>query len=125
MPKRDPVGAGNGKFGERLGKLRREAGYSQQELADELGVSRRMIAYYEKETAHPPSSFLVPLAKLLNVSADEILGIKPPQRTRPKRDERLWRRFHQIEKLPAKGRRALIGVIDTFLENAKLKSQQG
>ena len=42
-----------GGFGTRLVALRKAAGYTQQQLADELGVTRRMVAYYETESEHP------------------------------------------------------------------------
>jgi len=120
MPKIRPKQL-DGRFGERLAKLRKEAGYSQRALAAELGISNRVVAYYEGETDHPPSSLLVPLAKLLGVSTDVLLGVKPMPRKKRQRDARLWRRFNQIERLPASERRHLVHVIDTFLENAKLK----
>ncbi len=41
-------------FGARLTKVRKAAGSTQQELADEVGVSRRMLAYYEVQSDHPP-----------------------------------------------------------------------
>ena len=37
----------NMSFGARLAALRKAAGFTQQELANEVGTSRRMIAYYE------------------------------------------------------------------------------
>ena len=45
-------------FGHRLATLRKAAGFTQQELADEIGASRRMIAYYEAESDHPPANLL-------------------------------------------------------------------
>ena len=60
-------------FGLRLIALRKKAGYTQQQLAGKLGVSRRMIAYYEGETVHPPTTILPRLAQTLGVSADDLL----------------------------------------------------
>jgi DNA modification methylase len=60
-------------FGDRMIALRKAAGFTQLELARKLGVSRRMIAYYEGETEHPPTTILPRLAQALNVSADEFL----------------------------------------------------
>ena len=57
-------------FGRRLVKLRKEAGYTQVELAKELGVTQRMISYYEGHSEYPPSTLLQKMAKVLNVSAD-------------------------------------------------------
>lgn len=39
--------SGTAGFGARLAELRKAAGFTQQQLADEVGVSRRMVAYYE------------------------------------------------------------------------------
>ncbi len=64
-------------FGKRLAELHKAAGYTQQQLAEEIGATRRMIAYYESESQHWPANMLVDLAKALNVSADALLGIKP------------------------------------------------
>ena len=107
-------------FGKRLAQLRKDAGYTQQELADEIGSTRRVMAYYETESEHPPANLLVDLAKALNVTTDELLGVKPVKPKAAKTDNRLQRRFQQIEKLPAKERRQLVQVIDTFLKAAQV-----
>ena len=61
-------------FGARLVALRKAAGLTQQQLAKEINVSRRVIAYYEGETEHPPTTILPRLAQVLRVSADELLN---------------------------------------------------
>lgn len=107
-------------FGEHLAQLRKAAGYTQQQLADEIGTSRRKIAYYEKESPHLPASLLTELARALNVTMDELLGTaaaKKKKATLP--DSRLLRRMQQIEKLPAKEKRQIIQVIDTFIKAAQ------
>jgi len=42
-------------------------------------------------------------------------------RTKKPQDTRFWRRFKQVEKLPAKERRQLLQLIYTFLEGEKLR----
>jgi transcriptional regulator with XRE-family HTH domain len=102
--------------------LRQAAGYSQRELASELGISQRMVAYYEGETDYPPAGILPDLARVLGVSTDQLLGAKPVRSaTKKPQDTRLWRRFKQVEKLPAKERRQLLQLIDAFLEREKLR----
>ena len=89
-------------FGERLRQLRLEKGFTQQELANEVNVSRRVIIYYERETDHPPSHLLPDFAKALSVSIDELMGLKAPKKkkTKPSTESpRLARRLKQIEKL--------------------------
>lgn len=101
-------------------RLRKAAGYTQVELAKELGVSQRMISYYEGHTEHPPSALIPQMAKLLGVTADELLGIKPVKKTR-KPDTRLQRRFQQIESMGAKEKRQIMQVLDAFIEREQLK----
>ncbi len=63
-------------FGKRMVKLRREAGYTQVELAKELGVTQRMISYYEGHSEYPPSTLLPKLPWLVAVA----LPILSPKR---------------------------------------------
>ncbi len=109
-------------FGKRLAKLRKDAGFTQKELADEIGATRRVIAYYETESEHPPANLLVDLAHALNVSTDELLGVKPVQK-RPRPDTRMLRRLQQLEKLDPATKRQVVQVIDTYLEADQLKKQ--
>lgn len=109
-------------FGQRLTRLRKAAGYTQVELAKELGISQRMVSHYESRAEHPPTALLPALAKTLGVSTDELLGIKPVKKTRS-RDNRLERRLQQIHKLDPKHRKQLIQIIDTFLEAEQLKQK--
>lgn len=106
-------------FGKRLVALRKNAGYTQVELAKELEVTQRMVSYYEGHSEYPPAALLPKLAKLLNVTTDELLGIEPVKKARQP-DTRLQRRFQQIEKLPSKEKRQLVQVIDTFLRAAQV-----
>ncbi len=109
-------------FGVQLAKLRKSAGYTQVQLAEEIGVTRRMIAYYESESQHhPPANMLVDLAKALNISADALLGIKPLKSIPV--SSRLERRIRQIEKLGPKPRQQITQLIDTFVEAEQLKQK--
>ena len=109
-------------FGKRMAKLRKDAGFTQRALAAELGISQRMIAYYEGQTEYPPAHLIPALSEVLGASADELLGIVPLKARRPT-NQRLWRRFRQIEKLPAQQRKQLLAVIDTFLDRERLQKK--
>ncbi len=108
-------------FGRQLAKLRKAAGYTQQQLADEIGATRRMIAYYEAESQHPPANMLVDLAKAMNITTDTLLGIAPTKITPV--SSRLERRIKQIEKLGSKPRQQITQLIDTFVEAEQLKQK--
>jgi transcriptional regulator with XRE-family HTH domain len=109
-------------FGERLASLRKTAGLSQSEIGRQIGASQRMIAYYESRAPLPPGHVLAALAAALNTTVDELMGNKParPSKKKPS-NERLWRRFAQIEQLPLRDRKELFSVIDAYLERHRLQ----
>lgn len=59
----------------RLIKLRKENGYSQEQLADALNISRQAISKWERGEASPDTDNLIELAKLYGVSVDYLLGL--------------------------------------------------
>lgn len=109
-------------FGARLTALRKAAGFTQVELAAELGTTQRMIAYYESRAEKAPAALLPKLATALGVSADELLGIKPLRKGK-KPDTQLQRRLQRIEKLDPKARRQITQLLDTFIEREELKQR--
>jgi transcriptional regulator with XRE-family HTH domain len=110
-------------FGKRLARLRQAAGYSQRELAAEIGISYRMVAYYEAQTVYPPAHLLPVLAKTMGVSTDQLLGVERAKSNGKVRDTKLWRRFSQIEKLPPEKRKPIVQLLDTFIEREELKKK--
>ena len=87
-------------------------------MADEIDVTRRMIAYYEAESQHPPANMRV---EGVDVGTDALLGIKPVDTTPI--SSRLERRIRQIEKLEPKLRQQITQLIDTFVEAEQLKQK--
>ena len=61
-------------FGERLKKLRIENQMSQDELAEKLGVSAQAVSKWERGKSTPDLAVIVPMAKLLRISTDRLLG---------------------------------------------------
>src|ERR1035438_2597352 len=86
-------------FGKRLGRLRKAAGHSQATLAEETGISQRMVAYYETETTHPPTHLLPLFAKALGITTDQLLGIVKVKKAKGS-DSRLRRLLEEVEQLP-------------------------
>jgi len=115
--KREPA---NG-FGERLASLRKAAGITQTALAEEIGISQRMMAYYESPTAYPPANLLPVFAKALDVSVEALLGVETAKRRAKATDTRMQRRLQQIEKLDAADKRQVLQLIDAFIERGQLK----
>ena len=63
-------------FGEKLQKLRRTAGMSQEQLAEQLEVSRQAVSKWERDLSIPDVASLPKLAEELGTSVDELLQAK-------------------------------------------------
>jgi transcriptional regulator with XRE-family HTH domain len=103
-------------FGQRLAELRRAAGITQVQLGEAVGVSARVIAYYEGETNYPPAHLIEPLAKALKVSIEELLGVKAIKQQRDPQHAALWRRLRKIETLPKQDQKALLHYLDALVK---------
>ncbi len=60
-------------FGEKLKNARKEAGLSQEQLAEKLSVSRSAVAKWEADNGMPDVNNLKAMAVLLNTSIDYLL----------------------------------------------------
>ncbi len=61
-------------IGKKLFHYRKTAGYSQEKLAEAIGVSFQQIQKYEKGTNRIAASTLIEFARVLNVSIDQFYG---------------------------------------------------
>lgn len=57
----------------KLYELRKKNGLSQEALAEKLGISRQSISKWERAESSPDTDNLISLAKLYNISLDELL----------------------------------------------------
>ena len=62
------------RFQHNLPILRRRAGYTQERLAEELGVSRQAVSKWETGASEPSTANLRALAALYQVSMDDLVG---------------------------------------------------
>ena len=60
------------KFCEKLQKLRKEKGYSQEQLADLLDVSRQSVSKWESGTTYPEMDKLLSLCKIFDITLDDL-----------------------------------------------------
>ena len=60
-------------FGEKLTRLRKREGLSQEALAERLGVSRQAVSRWEQSAALPDAAKLLPCAKLFSVNVEWLL----------------------------------------------------
>lgn len=61
-------------FRENLIKLRKAKNLSQDDLAEELGLSRQAVSKWENENSKPDVENLIKLSKIFKVSVDDLIG---------------------------------------------------
>ncbi len=104
-------------FGKRIAAARQACGLTQQQLADRVGVSRKMIDYYERRAVNIQTEALKKLAEALRVSADELLGIETPKQ-KPGRRSKLRQQIEQAERLPRGEQQFISKLLDSVLQKA-------
>ena len=62
------------KLSDKIVRLRKSNGMSQEELADKLGVSRQAISRWEMGTAMPDATNILQLSRLFQVTTDYLLN---------------------------------------------------
>lgn len=67
----------NVEIAQRLAELRRERGFSQESLAEQLGLSRQAVSKWERAESAPDMGNLIALADLYDVTLDELLRVSP------------------------------------------------
>lgn len=92
----------NNVIGVRIKSLRKKENLTQKQLAEKIGVSQRMIGYYESEERFPPHDVLTKLADCFSVSADYLLGRAVTDETKkqlaPKDEKDIAKRMEEIKK---------------------------
>lgn len=63
-------------FGTRLKELRMQAGLTQKQLGERVGVTKSVISFYELRERTPSPEVLVKLSAIFHVSSDYLLGIE-------------------------------------------------
>lgn len=75
-------------FGEKIQKLRKESGLSQEELSYRLGVSRQAISKWERDNGYPETEKIVRMSKLFHVSLDYLLNEEDTKNPEIRPDEK-------------------------------------
>ena len=71
----------NTNLGSNIRAFRKSKGFTQEELADLLGVTPQAVSKWESEVGLPDVSMIVPLAQVLGVSTDALLGYPNTEHT--------------------------------------------
>ena len=94
-------------LGENIKKIRQKKGYTQEEVANRLHVTRQTISKWEKNYSVPDADLLVRLAEILEVPTSELLsGEVELEEKEIQKDEYAEQLAHIAEQMAIKNRRA-------------------
>jgi transcriptional regulator with XRE-family HTH domain len=102
--------------------LREQAGLSQQQVADKLGMTQAAYAWWERNTVALRPEQLQALATALNVSTDELVGHPSRSNRKSGPPSQLERRIEALRQLPREKQRFVIQLLDTVLRENQQKA---
>lgn len=93
-------------FCEKLMRLRRKAGLSQEQLADELGVTRQSVSKWESGAAMPELGKLIALSERFDVGVDYLVKDHLEEEPKPEREDHSARLEAKVDTLVRDYRRS-------------------
>jgi transcriptional regulator with XRE-family HTH domain len=120
MSKREKAVKNDGLFAKKLAKLRKEKGFTQQSLADAVGVHITQLARYEGGTSQPTFDVIRNLAIELKVSADELM-FEEDERA-PSDDLKL--QFEAVSRFPEEEKKIIRAVLEGLILKHEAKRWQ-
>ena len=117
---------GDESVGQRIARIRKERGYTQNELAERIGTIQALVSDYERDKLRLNADMAVRFAIALEVTTDELLGLhsangrgkKQAKSNARKASRKVLRRLEQIQDLPINQQAVLLKTIDTFIKAA-------
>ena len=106
-------------IGERVIRLRKEKGWSQNELAKMLGTSGPIIGRYERNEMVPSVEVAKKLADAFGTTLDYL--VDETGRQTEIKDKSMLNRVVEIEHLDQEDKKTILHVIDSLLRDAKAK----
>lgn len=109
-------------FGVRLTQHRERLHLSITELANRLGVDYMQISRYEKGQSLPSLETAIRLAKVLQVSLDDLAtGSEPPEPTMFQ-NARLLEAMRELDQIPPERQELALRVLDTVIAGHELET---
>jgi len=104
-------------IGSKITLLRKEKGWSQGDLAEQIVASREIIGKYERNENSPSLEMALKMAKAFDVTVDFLLG----EGEYSSYDKDTVERLKDIQKMDSNTKSVLFNVIDTYIQNFKTK----
>jgi len=102
-------------LGKRIAELRLESGYTQQVLAEELGIAQQTLAHYEVGRLRMPVTLLPNFARIFAVPIDDLLGVTNGKSKRGPASN-LQRQIEQVGLMPRAKQKFITEMLDALIK---------
>lgn len=109
-------------FGAKLKLLRKERGWSQDELAQHAEIDGRQISRYENDRVVPSVEVIIKVAQAFDVSIDFLLLEKASRRALNAPQSKLVQRILEIGPLSGDDEKSLLHMLEAIEAKNKLKA---
>ena len=103
-------------FCRKLTELRLANNMTQPELAEALGCTREMIAYYELRSPNPTLDVIRMFADFYKISADELIYENIESSKKIGQKSKLERQFEELQQLPVSRQKLISNMLDGALK---------
>ena len=106
-------------IGDRIQALRKQHGWSQQQLAKKVGTSGPIVGRYERGEMTPSVEVAKKLAAAFGVTLDFL--VDDTGKSVEIKDKAMLQRLMEIEALDAEDQKTIVHVLDSLLRDAKAR----
>ena len=121
-------------LGERIRRLRQERGWTQTQLAERVGCTKRAIIYYELKGKYPPAPILAAMAGAFSIGIEALMAPDEPTKAQDHdepnllgnpEDRRLWRKFREIRCLSGRNQEAIFRMVNAMIDAEQQTAKAG
>ena len=106
-------------LGQRINEARKAQGLTQVQLAEALGIAQQTLAHYEGGRLRVAVSLLPPLAQILGVSVEELVGAPAKRVGKRGSSLKLQQQLERLSDLPQAKQRLVIEMLDGVLMSSR------
>lgn len=109
-------------LGKRVIELRKKKGFSQSELAKQVGISYAQVGRYETKGAQPQAEVLKKIANALDTTVDYLInGDTDEKAVSTLKDAELLQQFRAVEQMDEEDKVTVKKLIDAFITKRKIQ----
>lgn len=108
-------------LGDKIASLRKQRGWTQDILAEKVGVHHNHVSRWENSRMRPATKTLRKLAALFSVSLDELINDEQPPTELLGKDVELVEKFRMVQEFGAEDRAVLFHLIDLMATQKQME----